>query len=73
MYGHSDRVTCIDVCDQFCIAASGSADGTLVLWDSKKLLFVRRLQFGGEVKLNVGQSLKPFVSFTHNFVSPLRF
>ena len=72
MYGHSDRVTCIDVCDQFCIAASGSADGTLVLWDSKKQLFVRRLQFGGEVKLNMGQSLKPFVFFTHNFVlSPL--
>ena len=53
MYAHSDRVTCIDVCDQFCIAASGSADGTLVLWDSKKLLFVRRLQFGGEVKFNL--------------------
>ena len=63
MYGHSDRVTCLDVCDQFGVSASGSADGTLVLWNSKKLLFVRRLHFGGEVKLNLRQSLIPLVSF----------
>ena len=53
LYGHSDRVTCLDVCDPFGVTASGSADGSLVLWDSKKLLFVRRLHFAGEVSLSL--------------------
>ena len=53
LYGHSDRVTCLDVCDPFGVTASGSADGSLVLWDSKKLLFVRRLHFAGEVNLSL--------------------
>ena len=71
LYGHGDRVTCLDVCDPFGVVASGSADGTLVLWDCKKLLFVRRLQFGGEVYLNYNlrNRLCNSFRFLHDFWS----
>jgi WD40 repeat protein len=49
LYGHSERITCLEICPQFGVAVSGSADCTANLWDVKTLAFVRSWRFDGEV------------------------
>eukprot|EP01120_Amphizonella_sp_Union-15-10_P001171 TRINITY_DN11225_c0_g1_i1.p1 TRINITY_DN11225_c0_g1~~TRINITY_DN11225_c0_g1_i1.p1 ORF type:complete len:139 (+),score=9.96 TRINITY_DN11225_c0_g1_i1:95-511(+) len=42
--GHTDRVDCIQVSQEFKIIVSGSSDGTAIIWDSNRLKYVKSLQ-----------------------------
>lgn len=43
LYGHYAEVTCLVCCGEFRILASGSKDGTAILWDLDALTYIRSL------------------------------
>ncbi|XP_077974826.1 lysosomal-trafficking regulator-like [Styela clava] len=43
LYGHFGEITCLVTCGEFRILASGSKDGTVVLWDLDALTYIRSL------------------------------
>ncbi|XP_078001240.1 lysosomal-trafficking regulator-like [Glandiceps talaboti] len=43
LYGHSSAITCLSVCTPYSILASGSQDGTCIIWDLNRLCYIRTL------------------------------
>lgn len=43
LYGHIADITCLVACGEFRILASGSRDGTVILWDLDALSYIRSL------------------------------
>ena len=48
LLGHSDTVSCLDVCEAFHLLASGSQDGTCILWDLCNRTHLRTLSVEGD-------------------------
>ena len=43
LYGHDDIVTCVDICPQLDIVVSGSLDGTIIIHELRKGLYLRSI------------------------------
>lgn len=43
LYGHTEPITCIAASRAYNLIVSGSRDGTCILWDLSRLVFVRQL------------------------------
>lgn len=43
LYGHIEAVTCLAASSAYNIVVSGSRDGTAIVWDLSRCLFVRQL------------------------------
>ncbi|KAL2720725.1 WD repeat and FYVE domain-containing protein 3-like isoform X1 [Vespula squamosa] len=44
LYGHTDAVTCLSSSTAYNVIVSGSRDGTAIIWDLSRCLFVRQLR-----------------------------
>lgn len=44
LYGHTDAVTCLAASTAYNIIVSGSRDGTAIIWDMSRYIFVRQLR-----------------------------
>ncbi|XP_029662380.1 WD repeat and FYVE domain-containing protein 3 isoform X2 [Formica exsecta] len=44
LYGHTDAVTCLSSSPAYNVIVSGSRDGTAIIWDLSRCLFVRQLR-----------------------------
>lgn len=44
LHGHTDAVTCIAASPAYNVIVSGSRDGTAIVWDMSRLIFVRQLR-----------------------------
>ncbi|XP_058804217.1 WD repeat and FYVE domain-containing protein 3 isoform X1 [Phymastichus coffea] len=44
LYGHTDAVTCLASSPAYNVIVSGSRDGTAIIWDLSRCLFVRQLR-----------------------------
>ena len=69
LYGHTDAVTCLSSSPAYNVIVSGSRDGTAIIWDLSRCLFVRQLRgHAGPVAavaindLTVGGQLFPYNS-----------
>lgn len=43
LYGHTEAVTCLAASPAYNVVVSGSRDGTAIVWDLSRCLFVRQL------------------------------
>ena len=43
LYGHDDIVTCVDICPQLDIVVTGSLDGTIIIHELRKGLYLRSI------------------------------
>ena len=43
LYGHDDIVTCVDICPQLDIVVTGSIDGTIIIHELRKGLYLRSI------------------------------
>lgn len=43
LYGHTEAVTCLATSPAYNVVVSGSRDGTAIVWDLSRCLFVRQL------------------------------
>lgn len=44
MHGHTDAVTCLAASSAYNVIVSGSRDGTAIIWDMARFMFVRQLR-----------------------------
>ena len=44
LYGHNDAITCISASREWSIVVTSSLDGTSIIWDTRKLAYIRTLR-----------------------------
>lgn len=64
--GHTDLVTCVDICSEYSMIASGSQDGSVCLWDyrCKRLLRILDTSEGSLLSVSIGHINGHIVTLT---------
>jgi WD40 repeat protein len=57
LYGHEQAISALYVSENFSTIVSGSADGTCILWDLNRLVFVNPLPTGPDAQLQLSDSI----------------